>query len=258
MKLQPAKPSPDKFELKKETPWATYFLIFACFIVYIFEYIWARQYGEFFIQEIFNQYGFSLSGLMEGRWWTFFTSIFLHSGPDHLVLNMAALYFFGRHLEIKIGKLQYIFVFFLTAIAGGLAITASSVIGIMPADVPTVGASAAIFGIMGAGMVINPFEIVLHPYLVPIPFLLVAVIYTIYNISAFIGILATGAETNIAYIAHIGGIVAGAIYGFKREGAAKGAVVVFIIFILLMLMPTILAFLEQFNYVRIFENLFGR
>ncbi|HLE07448.1 MAG TPA: rhomboid family intramembrane serine protease [archaeon] len=248
----------EKFQQKKERPLLTYFFIALAFLVYIMENIWARAEGEFFVRQIFDEYGFSLEGLLAGRWWTFFTSIFLHSGPEHLILNMVALFFFGQHLEMKIGKLRYAFVFFGTAIAGDLAVATASLVGIMPASIPTVGASAAIFGIMGAGMIINPFEIVMHPYLVPVPFLLVALIYTIYNISAFVGILATGTESNIAYIAHIGGILAGALYGFTHEGAKKGALVILVIFIILFFFPFILTEIEKFNYIRILENFFNR
>ncbi len=248
----------EKFSEKKEKPLVTYAIIALAFLVYIMENIWARQNGEFFVHQIFDEYGFSLEGLLDGRWWTFFTSIFLHSSPEHLILNMIALFFFGQHLEMKIGKLRYAFVFFAAAIAGDLAIAAGTLFGIMPANIPTVGASAAIFGIMGAGMIINPFEIVFHPYLVPVPFLLVALIYTIYNISAFVGVLASGVESNIAYIAHIGGILAGAIYGFSHEGAKKGALVVLVIFIILIFFPFILSEIEKFNYIRILENFFNR
>ncbi len=249
---------PEKFSEKKQRPIITYAIIAICFLVYIMENVWARTEGEFFVRQIFDDYGFSLEGLLDGRWWTFFTSIFLHSSPDHLILNMIALFFFGQHLEMKIGKARYAFVFFATAIAGDLAIAGAGMIGWMPANIPTVGASAAIFGIMGAGMIINPFEIVMHPYLVPVPFLLVALIYTIYNISAFVGILASGAESNIAYIAHIGGILAGALYGFSHEGAKKGALVVLAIFIILFFFPFILTEVEKFNYIRILENFFNR
>lgn len=248
----------EKFQPKKERPYITYTIIAICFFVYIMENIWARSEGEFFVSQIFDDYGFSLENLLAGKWWTFFTSIFLHSGPDHLILNMIALFFFGQHLEIKIGKARYIFVFFAAAIAGDLAIAAGTLLGIMPANIPTVGASAAIFGLMGAGMIINPFEIVMHPYLVPVPFLLVALIYTIYNISAFVGVLASGEESNIAYIAHIGGILAGALYGFSHEGAKKGALVVLLIFIILIFFPFIFSEIEKLNYIRILENLLSR
>ncbi len=248
----------EKFQPKKERPLLTYFFIGLAFLVYLLENIWARTEGEFFVRQIFDNYGFSLDGLSAGKWWTFFTSIFLHSGPEHLILNMVALFFFGQHLEMKIGKLRYAFVFFGTAVAGDLAIAGASLFGWMPANIPTVGASAAIFGIMGAGMIINPFEIVMHPYLVPVPFLLVALIYTIYNISAFIGVVASGAESNIAYIAHIGGILAGALYGFSHEGAKKGALVVLAIFIILFFFPFVLTEIEKFNYIRILESFFNR
>lgn len=247
-----------QFAPKAKKPWLTYIFIATAVIVYILETLWARQYGEFFVQDIFKNYGFSLSGLIEGRWWTFFTSIFLHSGFDHLLMNMAALFFFGTHLEKKVGSPRFALIFFLTAIGGDLAIAASSLAGAMPANIPTVGASAAIFGVMGAGMIINPFEIVMHPYLVPVPFLLVAIVYAIYNITAFAATIATGIETNVAYIAHLGGILVGAAYGFRHESRAKGAVVVLAIFILLLVLPTIVGFLEQFNYIKILESFFNR
>ena len=259
MKSKAAKEIENTYAIqKKESPIITYAIIAVCFFVYFLENFWSRANGEFFVREIFDNYGFSLEGLLAGRWWSFFTSIFLHSSPEHLILNMLALFFFGRHLEMKVGKLRYVFVFFATAVAGNFAVAASSLIGWMPANVPTIGASAAIFGIMGAGMIINPFEIVMHPYLVPVPFLLVALIYTIYNISAFVGVLTSGQESDIAYIAHIGGILAGALYGFTHEGAKKGALVVLAIFIILFFFPFVLTEVEKFNYIRGLESFFNR
>ena len=80
----------------------------------------------------------------DGGWWRLFTSLFIHFGIAHLILNMIALVMFGPLVERLYGSVNYLLIYLLAGIAGGLAS-----ISWQP-DVNSAGASGAIFGILGA------------------------------------------------------------------------------------------------------------
>ena len=90
-----------------------------------------------------------LVGVANGDWWRLLTSAFLHAGPIHLGLNMLALYWFGRVLEHVIGSLRFALLYLASGLAG-----AAGALYLSP-NVPTVGASGAIFGILGALLVLE-------------------------------------------------------------------------------------------------------
>ncbi|MEM7821164.1 MAG: rhomboid family intramembrane serine protease [Candidatus Aenigmatarchaeota archaeon] len=244
---------------KTPTP-VTNLLICAIIAVFIVEILWQYLYGAEDLKTAFGMLGFSLNALLAGRWWTFVTAPFLHSGPEHIIFNALALFFFGNAVEAELGAKKTVILFFGAAVAGNLAVLGATIMGIMPADVPTVGASAAIFGLMGAAMLVKPFEFIFYPYIIPIPLVLIALIYTVFNIAEFISVLVTHAETNIAYVAHLGGLAVGMLTGFKIEGARRGFLVLLLIFALLLIIPLIwslLSGLEIFNWVAILSRVFG-
>jgi membrane associated rhomboid family serine protease len=84
-----------------------------------------------------------------GDWWRLFTAMFLHYGPLHLGLNMLALYWFGTAVEGAIGHLRFLAIY----LAAGLAGSAGALI--LTPNTPTVGASGAIFGILGALLILE-------------------------------------------------------------------------------------------------------
>lgn len=237
----------------------TYFLISLSVAIFLLEMYCSYFYGEEFLGKIFWDFGFSLKNVMGQKIWVFFTSIFLHAGPEHLILNMLALFFFGRVIEIELGRKKFLLIFIVAAIIGDLAILFLSMIGFMSATIPTIGISAAVFGLMGTAMLIKPLELVFYPYLIPIPLILVAVLYTLYNVASFLIILATGAPTEISYISHLGGLIAGMFFGFKEEGSKKGFTVLLFLLILLIAIPfiwIIFQYLEIFNYITILTKVF--
>jgi len=81
--------------------------------------------------------------ILDGEWWRMVTSMFLHIGLLHLVMNMLAIYYLGTIVERIYGNMRFLFIYFLAGIGGGLASFAFS---------PSVsaGASGAIFGLFGA------------------------------------------------------------------------------------------------------------
>ena len=88
-------------------------------------------------------------GVADGGWWRLITSAFLHAGPIHLILNMLGLYWFGRVLEHVIGSLRFLLLYLASGLAG-----AAGALYLSP-NSPTVGASGAIFGILGALLVLE-------------------------------------------------------------------------------------------------------
>jgi len=84
-----------------------------------------------------------------GDWWRLITAAFLHYGPFHLLLNMFALYWFGSLLEQRIGSGRFLLLYVVSGLAGSAGALVWSPL------VPTVGASGAIFGILGAGLVLE-------------------------------------------------------------------------------------------------------
>jgi membrane associated rhomboid family serine protease len=84
-----------------------------------------------------------------GDWWRLATAMFLHYGPLHLGLNMLALYWFGTVVEGSLGHLRFLVLY----LAAGLAGSAGALI--LTPNSPTVGASGAIFGILGALLILE-------------------------------------------------------------------------------------------------------
>jgi len=148
-------------------------------------------------------------------WVTLFTSMFLHGGWWHLISNMLALYIFGDNIEDRVGHVRYLIFYLL----GGLAASGAHLVAYSSSTLPTVGASGAIAGVLGAYLVLFPQARVLT--LIPI-FYFVRLI----EIPAFVylgfwfisqlfnGIFALAAADvfqsgGVAWWAHIGGFVFG-------------------------------------------------
>lgn len=162
-------------------------------------------------------------------WWTLLTCIFLHGGWLHVVGNMWFLYIFGDNVEDRCGHVGYLLLYFASGIAASLAHLATNV----DSTVPTIGASGAIAGVMGAYMLLYPHAMVLT--LVPIVFILEIVVLPAYVFLAVwfvmqffqgtLSIVATEAG-GVAWWAHIGGFVAGLLLVrlFRKSGRLRPGV----------------------------------
>lgn len=142
---------------------------------------------------------------------TLLTSMFLHAGLTHLIINMIALVSFGIALERRIGWLRFVILYFVSGLAGGLL---QAVLTANP-HVNVVGASAAITGVIGATLLHFPRMRILF-VIVPMP-LWVAVAVLVASHIAFI---AFGWQAGIAWWAHLGGLAAGLLFEwpFARRG----------------------------------------
>jgi membrane associated rhomboid family serine protease len=108
--------------------------------------------------QLFNKFALSGPDVANGDYWRIVTSGFLHAGLLHIFFNMYLLYLLGNMLEPAIGSVRFALVYFVSLFAGSLGAL------IVTPDALTVGASGAVFGLMGAAAVelsargINPME----------------------------------------------------------------------------------------------------
>jgi hypothetical protein len=149
-----------------------------------------------------------------GRWLPFLTCMFLHAGWMHLIGNMWFLYIFGDNVEDALGKLRFVLFYLLTGLAGG----ALHVLTGPDSPIPTVGASGAISGVMGAYMLMFPHSRVIaivpllgFAHLVEIAAPMFLGVWALFQfLSAAMTREALGGGT--AWLAHIGGFAAGAAW----------------------------------------------
>lgn len=155
-----------------------------------------------------------------------FSSMFLHGGWMHLIGNMWFLFIFGDNVEGRMGHVRYL----LFYLASGLAATAAQWVLTSNSDIPLVGASGAIAGVLGAYMVMFPYAKVLT--LLTLGFFVttarVAAPWFLglwFVVQAFSGLLSVGMGQvgGVAWWAHIGGFVVGFLAGwFFRGGGRNG------------------------------------
>ena len=142
---------------------------------------------------------------------TLLTSLFLHGGWMHLIGNMLYLWIFGNNVEDILGHFRFI-IFYL---AGGVAATLAQGITNPASTIPTIGASGAISGVLGAYLIVFPRARVYT--LLPIGFFLQVVVLPAYFVLGFwfvlqffSGVLSLGNQLGgVAFFAHVGGFVFG-------------------------------------------------
>lgn len=155
-----------------------------------------------------------LSGNPSAAWITIFTSMFLHGSWIHLLGNMWFLYIFGDNIEARLGGIRYLIFYLLSGVAAALLQTY-----IQPtSQVPTIGASGAIAGVLGAYLVSFPRSRIasLVPILfiftiVEIPAVLFLIFWFLIQIYSGLFVMQGANAANIAWWAHIGGFVFGAV-----------------------------------------------
>ncbi len=198
------------------TPYVTYVLLSACVLVFF----WQISLGDAAQQAVYS-FGVIPSVLFASKslpveleilpaWLTIFTSMFLHGGWMHLIGNMLYLWVFGNNVEDAMGHRRFI-VFYLAC--GLLAALTQAVLN-PDSEIPMIGASGAISGVLGAYLLLHPHARIL----VVIP--IVIVIYTpwiaaywvlgFWFVLQLINSLTSASDVGgVAYGAHIGGFVAG-------------------------------------------------
>lgn len=155
-------------------------------------------------------------GLTANSFWPFLTSMFLHGGWLHIIFNMWALWIFGDNVEDRMGHGRYLVFYLLCGIVAAVTMTV-----VTPSTtVPTIGASGAIAGILGAYFIFYPTAevIVLLPiFIFPLFFSVPAVVYIgfwffMQFLTGTLSLMSSSeAAGGIAWWAHVGGFIAGAL-----------------------------------------------
>jgi uncharacterized protein len=186
---------------------------FTLSLILLLVLIFALSLSDF--ENTINFYGMSGENFVE-RPYVMITSIFLHGSVLHLLSNIFVLLFFGMALEGEI-KGSRTFVLFL---AGGILGNILALLYYDPAQIG-IGASGGIFAIVGAGMLLKPFDISFYPFITPVPLAFLGIAYIAYNIYGFF----FDAGSNISYIAHFGGLFIGLTYAFHKQGIKKSLLI---------------------------------
>ncbi len=137
--------------------------------------------------------------------WRFITSIFLHGGFAHLLYNIFALALFGSMLERFLGGKRFLIIFFVSGILANLVS--------VNFYNSSLGASGAIFGVIGALIFIKPLMFI-WAFGFPMPLFVAGIIWAVGDIMGFFGFSTTD---NVANLAHLSGMFFGLILGFAYK-----------------------------------------
>jgi membrane associated rhomboid family serine protease len=207
------------------TPFVTVALIAACILVFLWQISLDPRTGEAVVLRLgfvpgllFDRATFGADGGLVPAWVTLFTSMFLHGGVMHLAGNMLYLWIFGNNIEDVMGHGRFL-AFYLVC---GLVAAMGQALPDIGSTVPMIGASGAISGVLGAYLVLFPKAQV--QVLVPIGFLMLRTIPASWLLGLWIafqvisGLSAGSAGGGVAWWAHVGGFVAGAllVHPFRR------------------------------------------
>ena len=160
--------------------------------------------------------GVALIPLEQAAWFiTLLTSMFMHGGILHIAGNMLFLWVFGNNIEDALGRLKYV----LFYLAAGLVAVYSQAALDPSSTVPTIGASGAVAGVLGAYALLHPqarvltlIFIIFFVTLIEIPALILLAIWFVLQFIPALGQVATpeaGGGEGIAYFAHVGGFIFG-------------------------------------------------
>jgi membrane associated rhomboid family serine protease len=156
-----------------------------------------------------------------GDFITVFTSMFMHGGWLHLGGNMLYLWIFGDNVEDRFGHAKFILFYLLC----GIAATVAQVLFSAGSNVPNLGASGAIAGVLAAYLILFPrgqVKVLMGRGVVPMPALVVIGLWIVLQFINGVGSITQSAETGgVAYMAHIGGFVAGLILTFLFGGRRR-------------------------------------
>lgn len=162
--------------------------------------------------------------------WRWITSMFVHANASHIFFNMLGLYFFGKILEEEVSPQWYLAIYFIGGIIG-------SFVFMLTDSSPVIGASGAMFAVIGAAMLLNPLKKI-HLYVFPLTSGIIAIFFVI--IETFATFIQPNFG-NVAHIAHIGGLVTGATFAFfhSPKKSVKGSILLAISLALLLILAPI-------------------
>jgi membrane associated rhomboid family serine protease len=218
----------------RRTPVVTLGLIAACATVFAIELSVEASGGEAALSRFFETWGAvpsRISAALDGTGdpggaaTGVLASLFLHGGWYHLIGTMLFLWIFGNNIEDRLGRLPYLVFYLLGGIAAALA-----QVWIEPSsDIPLVGASGAIAATLGAYIVLYPRAriltlvfLVFFYQLIEVPAVIILAFWFLLQLVD--GVASLGAPTaqgGVAFFAHIGGFVAGAVVGLIVRASTR-------------------------------------
>ena len=201
----------------KSKPIISWIILFICIFIFIYQYSLDFHSEQKTVltfgmipSVLFNIKQLSDDLVIIPSYMTLISSMFLHGGWMHLIGNMAYLYIFGDNIEDALGKIKFL-IFYISC---GIFAALSQALVDITSEIPMIGASGAISGILGAYLILFPkkeikvffwFFIFIKIFRIPAMFVIGGWIF----IQFFS--LNNSEESNIAYLAHIGGFIAGII-----------------------------------------------
>ncbi len=202
------------------TPWVTGFLIVLNLVIFFFEWTLPPRSLNLFIRQ-FGVVPSHIAAFLAGSpkyalpavVIPFFTSMFLHGSWMHVIGNMWFLYIFGDNVEDYLGHFKYLVFYILT---GLIAMTAQVIIN-LHSTLPTVGASGAIAGVLGAYFVLYPRARVLTWFFIFVlwvpAWIILGYWFALQFLSGTASILAMPGQDmgGVAFWAHVGGFISGAL-----------------------------------------------
>lgn len=203
------------------TPFVTVALIVANVVVFVLQMLQTPEAQQQFVfawgaipNEIVS--GWDLLPAIPVAWLTLFTSMFMHGGLMHLGGNMLYLWIFGNNIEDRLGHVGFLFFYVL----GGLVAALSHVVFDPASEIPMVGASGAISAVLGAYMLAYPrahvivlLWIVFFVRFIRVPAILMLGVWFFMQLSGFFNEM-NREGGGVAWLAHIGGFVAGVVLAF--------------------------------------------
>ncbi len=170
------------------------------------------------------------SNILQGKYlWTFLTSMFMHAGFFHIFVNMFSLFFVGALLQKILGQKRYLYFYLIAGIFAGVffvALTfltkdfswADSLVGSV--DSLAVGASGALFGLIGLMMFLTP-NLPVYIMFIPIP---IKIKYAAPGMLVLLWFISAAGNIPIGNTAHLGGLIAGLVYGIYLRNRYKNKV----------------------------------
>ncbi len=192
-------------------PFVTYALIAANVLIFLGYFTLFQDNRA--INAFFSDYAMIPANITAGqKWETVLTSMFLHGGWMHLLGNMLFLWIYGDNMEDEMGHVGFLGFYLAAGVAAGMI----HVFSAPGSPVPTVGASGAIAGVMGGYLLLFPkarvdilLFIIVYVRIFPVPAWIVLMVW--FGMQ-FVGGIGSDPDTGgVAYWAHIGGFVAGAL-----------------------------------------------
>jgi membrane associated rhomboid family serine protease len=217
----------------RQTPVVTLGLIVACSVAFIYELGLLVSGGADALDAFVTRFGvvperllaaWSSEGIATFETATLVTSQFLHGGWLHLLGNLLFLWIFGNNIEDRLGRLAFLGFYLAGGVAAGLAQVAID----PTSEIPTIGASGAIAATLGAYLVLFPHARVtslvflgFFYQLIDVPAVIVLIFWFVLQLIDGIASLGMTEAGGVAFFAHIGGFVAGAVVGLVVRASGR-------------------------------------